>query len=146
MAERTTRKRKPGGPTTRRKTSAAPRLPNRIFALASPRSLGGVSLFQAQGQVHSGTVTNFFSDDEVIRRAVARLQDAGFEVLQVSPVTINITGSAKTFEDTFKTKIIAEERPVIKELGRATTATFIECPDTELPGLSRRTARLWPTY
>lgn len=115
--------------------SATPQLPARIFAQASPRSLGGVSLFDVQGQVNSGNVGNFHSDPEVIQRAVERLLDAGFEVLQVSEMTINIAGSAKTFEKAFKTTIAAQERPAVKELGRLTTATFIDCPDTQLSGL-----------
>ena len=127
-------RRKSGGPAAKTKTGI-PKLPDRIFAQASPRSLGGVSMFDVQEQVNAKTVANFFSDDEVINRAVARLQDAGFEVLQVSQMTINIAGSAKTFETAFKTKIVAEERPAIKEMGPGTTATFIECPDTPLAGL-----------
>jgi hypothetical protein len=32
-------------------------------------------------------------------------------------------------------KIVAQERPVIKNMGEETTATFLESPETELPGL-----------
>ena len=63
------------------------------------------------------------------------LQDAGFEVLQASEMTINIAGSAKTFEEAFGAPIVAEERPVIKDRGREDTATFIECHNSERPGL-----------
>ncbi len=115
--------------------SGKPKVPKLIFAQASPHSLGGVSLFEAQEQCNEETVVNFFSDEELIYRAITRLQDAGFEVLQASAVTINIAGSPATFERAFKTKIEAQERPVIKILGKESTATFLESPETELPGL-----------
>lgn len=128
------RKAKPTKAAKKSKSSGSV-VPDRIFAQASPRSVGGLSLFEAQHQIHSGTISNFFSDEEVVNRAVNRLQDAGFEILQVSPLTINIAGDAKTYQRAFNTKIIAEERPVIKELGRKDTATFLDSPDTALSGL-----------
>jgi subtilisin family serine protease len=121
--------------TAKKSKSSGSVVPDRIFAQASPRSVGGLSMFEAQHQIHSDTVSNFFSDEEVVNRTVNRLQDAGFEILQVSPLTINIAGDAKTYERAFNTKIYAEERPVIKELGRKDTATFLDSPDTTLPGL-----------
>jgi hypothetical protein len=48
---------------------------------------------------------------------------------------INIAGSAATYERAFNTKIIAEEKPVIKEMAKRDTATFLDSPDTEIPGL-----------
>ncbi|HEX2172259.1 MAG TPA: S8 family serine peptidase [Dehalococcoidia bacterium] len=110
-------------------------MPPRIFAQASPRSIGGVSMFEVQEQIDSSTVAYFFSEEELISRAVYRLQDAGFEVLQATPTTINIAGTAATYQRAFGTTIVTEERPVIKEVGRETTATFLDSPDTELPGL-----------
>ncbi|MGR9035413.1 MAG: S8 family serine peptidase, partial [Gammaproteobacteria bacterium] len=110
-------------------------LPDRIFAIASPRSIGGVSLFDAQAQIVAETVTSFFSEEETIRRAVNRLMDAGFEVLQVTQSTINIAGTPKTYADAFKTELYTEERPVIKPGSIETTATFIDTKETELSGL-----------
>jgi Subtilase family len=110
-------------------------LPTRIFAQASPRSLGGVSIFEAQQQITSATVANFLSDQETVNRAVNRLQDAGFEVLQATALTINIAGSAETYQRAFNTTIIAEERMAIKQFGVVTAATFLDSPDTPLPGL-----------
>ena len=65
------------------------------------------------------------------------MRDAGFEVLQVSPTTttINIAGSAETYRRAFNTRIVAEERPALKGPNEDNHATFIECPDTALPGL-----------
>lgn len=117
------------------KSTKREEIPQRIFAQASPRSVGGVSIFAAQYQIDQHAVANFFSDEDVVSRAVYRLQDAGFEILQVSPLSINLAGPAELYEKAFSTKIIAEERPVIKTEGREDTATFLDSPDTELSGL-----------
>lgn len=92
-------------------------------------------MFEAQERINANTAANFFSEQEVTTRAVNRLRDAGFEILQVTRLTINIAGSAETYQKAFNTRIIAEERPVIKRLGEVTTATFLDSPDTSLPGL-----------
>jgi subtilisin family serine protease len=110
-------------------------LPPRIYAVASPHSVGGVSMFEAQGQVTADTVVNFFSEEDIIDRAVARLQEAGFDVLQVTQSTIHIAGSKKTYADAFNTKLYTEERKVIKPGGVHTTGTFIDTPETEISGL-----------
>jgi hypothetical protein len=78
----------------KKKESAIPKV---IYAQASPKSVGGVSMFESQGQITAQSVENFVSEDDVIDRAVERLQQAGFEVLQVTPLTINIAGSSATY-------------------------------------------------
>lgn len=123
------------GQPRKKASEAKPTVPARIFAQVSPRSIGGVSLFDAQDQINAQTVANFTSDGEIINRTVSRLQDAGFEVLQISPITITIAGSAETYQRAFKTTIVAEERPVSKAMRRKDTATFLESPDSPLPGL-----------
>lgn len=92
-------------------------------------------MFEAGDQINADTVSNFESDDETIARAVSRLQEAGFDILQVSPLTINIAGSQATYERAFNTKLFAEEREVIKPGGKRDTATFIDSQETEMSGL-----------
>ncbi|MBD0257218.1 MAG: S8 family serine peptidase [Cytophagales bacterium] len=124
-----------------KKTDKNETVPQRIFAQASPRSIGGRSLFdvgtgtQNLSSINSQNVVNFFSEENTIRNAVTQLQNAGFEILQVTPTTINIAGDQQTYEKAFNTKIIAQERPAIKSFGELTTATFLDSPDTNLPGL-----------
>lgn len=110
-------------------------IPKLIYANASPLSVGGVSMFEGGNRINAKTVANFASEEEVILRAVNRLRDAGFQILQVSPMTINIAGSQATYERAFNTKLVAEERPVIKGGGVHDTGTFIDCPETEMSGL-----------
>ncbi|MDQ3652639.1 MAG: hypothetical protein M3458_20660, partial [Acidobacteriota bacterium] len=116
-------------------TASESPVPAKIFAQVSPRSIGGVSMFEGQEQINSATVLNFFSEGDVVNAAVARLQEAGFEILQISPLTINIAGSAATYRKAFDTSIVVVDRPVIKERGRKDVAQFLDSPDTEMPGL-----------
>jgi hypothetical protein len=109
-------------------------LPSKIFANVSPRSIGGVSMFEAGDQIHSGTVNNFFSQGDVIEAAVSRLQEAGFVILQISPLTINIAGTPAQYRRAFG-EIVVEDRPVIKEGGKKDVAQFLDCPYTSLSGL-----------
>jgi hypothetical protein len=94
-----------------------------------------VSLFEAQAQIASTTVSNFFSEPDLLMQAVRRLQEAGFQVLQASPLTINIAGSAETYRRAFKTVITAEAKVGLTPDGQTTTFTFLDSPDTALPGL-----------
>src|SRR5207244_13547369 len=93
------RKRKSASKAKRVSRAAAPApvaspIPDVIYAQASPRSISGVSMFETQHQINSGTVENFLSQEGATEAAVARLQMAGFDILQVTPFTINISGSA----------------------------------------------------
>jgi subtilisin family serine protease len=112
-----------------------PRFPERIFALASPHSLGGTSLFEPGVSADATTVGEFASEAEVVSRAVDGLAEAGFEVLQATPLMINFTGAKELFESAFGISLVAEERPVLKPRGREDSATFIEAPATDVPGL-----------
>lgn len=110
-------------------------LPPIVYAEASVHSLGGVSLFATTKPITRQTINEFYADTELNRQAVKLLRQEGFRVLNVSPVSITIAAPATIFAKVFKTKIIAEEKPTIKEFGQADTATFLDCPDTALPGL-----------
>jgi subtilisin family serine protease len=121
--------------TAGRPAQAGPVFPDRIYAVASPASLGGVSLFEPGYVADATTVGNFASEPDVVQRAVYLLQDAGFEVLQANNVMINIAGDRATYERAFNTRLVSEERETIKEGGRQDPATFLDSPDTPVPGL-----------
>jgi hypothetical protein len=97
--------------------------------------MGGVSMFDGQERINSETVTNFFSSADMVQGAVARLREAGFTILQISPLTINIAGSPATYREAFNTRIMVVDRPVIKGGGKREMAQFLESPDTAMPGL-----------
>jgi hypothetical protein len=110
-------------------------MPPKIFAQASPKSIGGVSMFDAMSGINAGTVSGFQSERSNIDKSVNQLHEAGFEVLQVNNYTINFAGSQGLFEKTFNTKLTIEQRSVIKPGGVKDFGEFIECPDTHIPGL-----------
>ena len=110
-------------------------LPRIIYAQASPRSIGGVSMFEAHDRITANTVVNFMSEGDVVQAAVARLREAGFTILQVSPMTINIAAPASVYRQAFNTDIVVLDKPVIKEGARRDIAQFLDSPDTAIPGL-----------
>ena len=110
-------------------------LPPIIYAQASPRSVSGVSMFEGQERITSSTVMNFMSEGDVVQGAVARLQEAGLTILQISPLTINIAGTPAAFRKAFNTDIVVLDKPVIKEFGKKDMGQFLDSPDTAMPGL-----------
>jgi subtilisin family serine protease len=112
-----------------------PVLPEIVFAQASPRSLGGTSLFETARTIDHGNVEAYMSEPAVLTAAASRLRAAGFQVLDISPTTVNIAGAPSLYQEYFSTRLVAEERPVLKPQNREDTATFVECPDTDVPGL-----------
>ena len=121
--------------TAKKKKKKDVKIPEKLFANASPLSIGGVSMFDAKEAINADTVANFFSDEQVINSAVNKLELAGFEILQVSQASINICGSIDLYEKAFNTKVVPEERSVIKPGAQEDMATFWEVPDTDIPGL-----------
>jgi subtilisin family serine protease len=134
-ARKTVKSRSVKKAVTKRPAAKSTTLPKLIYANASPHSLGETSMFDAGDQIDVDTVQNFQSDEDLIWRSVNLLQDAGFEVLGVTSMSINIAGTAKTYEKAFGTKLHTEERPVVKGGAEETTAEFIDTSDTDMPGL-----------
>lgn len=121
--------------STSRRRSGTSGMPEVVYAQASPRSVGGVSLFDVTRAVTRDNVVAFTSEESVIRTAASRLQAAGFTVLQLAATTINIAGPPTLYEEYFGVTLRTEERPVIKSGMTEDTATFIDCAQTDLPGL-----------
>lgn len=109
-------------------------IPKTIYAIASVKSKGGQSLFEAPVPITSENVLDFHSDPKLVESAVEKLRAEGFEVLQVSPISITIAASPEIYEQVFKTKIIPIEREV-KKFNEMTTSTFLDTSDTDIPGL-----------
>src|SRR4051812_18514320 len=103
---------KPGA-RKRSPSKGAAAFPDVIYAQASPRSVGGGSLFDAGPSVNADSVLAYFSENEVTQAAATGLQEAGFRILQISPTTINIAAPRSTYEQAFGTTLITEEREVL---------------------------------
>jgi subtilisin family serine protease len=107
-------------------------LPDRIFAQASPLSIGGRPLFaEAKASINSFNVGAYSSAPNVVGAATTRLRTFGFDVLQVTPYTINISGKPALFRTTFRTDIV--EKEVARPNG--TTTTYLDSPQTKTLGL-----------
>ncbi len=117
------------------KATSGPKLPRRIFAQASPISEGGTSMFAGSKAITAKSVAEFRSDPRVITRAKDRLRRAGFEILASNRLTINIAGSATTYQRAFGRRLKAVEREVLKERRERGPVTFIEVEETPVPGL-----------
>jgi len=127
-----------GKKVTGRKTGTSggqPSIPKLLFAHVSPHSIGGMSMFDVEGPVDPEIVSNFMSDADLTTRTAHALQDAGFQVLQVSAYTINIAAPIGIYERAFKTKVTAHELPTIKSGGVSDTATYFSVADTPRFGL-----------
>ena len=85
----------------------------RLIAEVSPRSIGGVSLFDATMPITQQNVRQFYSQEPDITVASNELRRLGFEILQEGPVTISIAGSRKLFEDVFSAKLTQKKAMVM---------------------------------
>jgi len=105
-------------------------LPDRVYGQASPISLGGKSLFSKNLQIRPFNVVSFASHPAVVKTATRRLEEADFEILQISPIAINFAAAPSAIEKATRTKLVEKEVP----RPNGGTATFIDSPDTELLG------------
>jgi len=106
-------------------------LPDLIYAQASPLSISGQSMFEPWQRISAFNSVAFASAPNLISTAIARLRANGFEILQVTPQTINIAGPPDAFERAFRTKIVEKEF----ELPSGDTTTHLDSPDTQMLGL-----------
>lgn len=109
-------------------------LPSRIFAQASPRSIGGVSVFDAD-RIGPDNVAAFASDTGVVLGAVSLLREYGFDVLQISPISINFAGTQEQFARAFKTELVQREVDVLRPSGERETRRYIDSAETGQLGL-----------
>jgi subtilisin family serine protease len=88
-------------------------------------------MFGQDQQIHALSVSSFLSPPDLVSAATQRLRAAGFDILQVTPLSINIAGTPEVVEKSFRTKIIEKEVP--RPSGG--TSTYLDSPDTEMTGL-----------
>lgn len=110
-------------------------LPPIVFANASPRSLGGLSMFEADAARVADDAVAFTSEQAMLAAAAEQLADVGFTVLAVSRQVVNIAGPPALYEAVFGTSLVARSREVIRVDGEPGTSEFLDAVDTDLPGL-----------
>ncbi|WP_339283544.1 S8 family serine peptidase [Paenibacillus sp. FSL R5-0486] len=114
--------------------SISSELPNVIFAEASVHSIGGQSVFSVSSKITSETVQHYHSKEDLVLKAVSKLKDNGFEVLNVGDVSISIAASLQTYEKVFNTSIVPKEREVKGIAGKSST-TILDSTNSGMLGL-----------
>jgi subtilisin family serine protease len=92
-------------------------------------------MFASEEPIRADQVTDFLSEADLVEEAAARLSNAGFQILQTSPLTINIAGPPTLYESYFSTNLLADERDVLRPGVREGTALFVDAADTDISGL-----------
>jgi len=111
------------------------KVPKQIFAQVSPKSIGGRSLFSESTLIDKNNVKNYFSERKVIKQAAEYLKNQGFNVLQITNTTINVSGSKSIFRRAFGKNIIPRELETMKNGPEKDYVTYLDCPDTDHLGL-----------
>jgi subtilisin family serine protease len=70
---------------------------DRLIAYVSVRSIGKISLFSGRAQLKYDTIQEFTSTDKDTHIACGKLQEMGFEIEWVGPLTIRVAGPAKLY-------------------------------------------------
>lgn len=109
-------------------------LPPLIYAEASVHSIGGESVFTIQKYITSETVTEFHSEYNLIQKAVIKLKENGFEVMNIGETSISISAPPNIFEKVFHTKIIQKEREISGIFGKTST-TVLDSTNSDVSGL-----------
>lgn len=88
---------------------------DQVIAVVSPRSLGGVSIFETEATITSDNVGEFQSESSDIQKTVNQLQKLGFNILSVGPITVSFGGPVKLFRDVFGVKLHKEKTEIAPE-------------------------------
>lgn len=124
-----------------------PELPPKIYAEAVVRSASGASLLRSSSLVTSENVHQFQAEPKLLISAAQRLKAAGFEILcniaEAGKASISIAAAPEVYERSFRTTLEAVERPVLKEMGQPSTATFINSVDDKPFGEIDTSDTIW---
>ena len=97
----------------------------KLTAVVSPRSMGGVSLFEMDQPVEGETANAFRSSDADLADSISKLKEMGFEITSSSEATISIAGDKELFEKVLGKAIVE------KKTDRADSAIESVAPEGE---------------
>ncbi len=117
------------------KKTSEPKVPKEIFAQVSPKSIGGTSLFEYGTLATSENFGDYYSEKRVTLRAVEALKNAGFNILQVTNMTVNISGTEAAYKKAFNTEIYAKEVLSMKSGPEEENVTYLDTKGTDVDGL-----------
>jgi len=114
-----------------------------VIAEVILRKADGSSVLDAQEPITARNIAQYRVSEEVAEKASRKLQDGGFEVLQVGPTSLTISGDKELFEDRFQTDLEARSTHNIMapEIEGAETTYYVAKKPPKIPqDLSSRVA------
>src|SRR5919199_3330728 len=120
-----------------------PEFPSKVYAEAVVRSASGASLLRSSSLVTSENVLQFQAKPDLLTFAAQRLEAEGFEVLDRGKASLSIAAEREVYERSFRTTLEAVERPVLKEMGKPSTATLINSVDEKPFGEIHISDTIW---
>jgi hypothetical protein len=76
-----------------------------VIAEVILRKADGSSVMDAREAITAGNIAKYRVSEEVAEEASRKLRDSGFEILQVGPTSLTISGDKGLFEDRFGTAL-----------------------------------------
>jgi hypothetical protein len=76
-----------------------------VIAEVILRKANGSSIMDAQEAITARNIAKYRVSEEVVEEASQKLRDRGFEILQVGPTSLTISGDKELFEDRFGTAL-----------------------------------------
>lgn len=101
---------------------------DQVIGVISPRSKGGLAIFECDDAITSDNVEDFTSDPSDVSNVCDGLTKLGFSILAVGPTTISFSGTPKLFKDKLGTKVSKKKTEVAEEL----EADFFGAADEEV--------------
>ncbi len=111
---------------------------DRLTAYVSVKSLGGISVFSGKAKITGETIREFMSVPKDTHVGCGKLQEFGFEIERVGPLSVRISGPARLFTKKLGLKFERQKSKSliaqgIKPLYMPTPATSAKILDTGIP-------------
>ena len=85
---------------------------DQIIGVISPRSVGGLSLFETEATITSDNVGEFRSEESDINSVCNELMKLGFNIQSVGQTSISFAGAPKLFRNVFGVKLRKEKKEI----------------------------------
>jgi hypothetical protein len=100
-----------------------------VIAEVILRKADGTSIMDAQEAITAGNIAKYRVSEDVAEEASQKLRDSGFEVLQVGPTSLTISGDKGLFEDKFGTALEITSTNVMPSYIEGAEITYYEAKE-----------------
>ena len=104
-------------------------LPPKIYAEAVIKSVSGESLLRSPLPVTRHNIDLFSTASDLRLAAASRLRAAGFEILDIGSISVNIAGTPDTYAQVFGASLEAIQHPITGSFGTSEVTTYINSVD-----------------